>query len=123
MGRILWALLLGPTLAGCTTNVDVADTLFVQPGKFDLLRCQDLMPRATGLASRERELMSLMERANQDAAGPLVNAMVYAADLEQVRADQRLIQKTIREKNCDAPAKPPQAARVPQPNGPAARRP
>jgi hypothetical protein len=111
-------LLLVPAVAGCATNVDVADTLFVQPGKFDLLRCQDLASRASSVAARERELMSLMERANQDAAGPLVNAMVYAADLEQVRADQRLIQRTMREKNCDAPASPP-----PPPSRPPARRP
>jgi hypothetical protein len=113
MGRIVWALLLLSAVAGCATNVDVADTLFVQPGKYDLLRCQDLAPRAAGRAIRERELLSLMERANQDAAGPLVNAMVYAADLEQVRAEQRLIQKTMREKNCDAPAP------ASQPNAPA----
>jgi hypothetical protein len=116
MGRIIWTLLLLPAVAGCAANVDVADRLFVQPGKFDLLRCQDLLPRASGIAARERELMSLMDRANQDAAGPLVNAMVYAAELEQVRADQRLIQKTIREKNCEAPANPP------PPSPPAGRR-
>jgi hypothetical protein len=107
MGRIVWALLLLSAVAGCATNVDVADTLFIQPGKYDFLRCQDLAPRAAGRAVRERELLSLMERANQDAAGPVINAMVYAADLEQVRAEQRLLQKTMREKNCDPPA--PQA--------------
>jgi hypothetical protein len=90
-------------LGGCAANVEVADTLFVQPGKYRFLRCQDIEQRSASLAARERELTSLMERAGQSAAGPVVNAMVYAADLEQVRADQRLLWRTAQEKNCGAP--------------------
>ena len=107
MPRLVPTLLLIATVGGCTANVEVADTLFVQPGKYNFLRCQDIAQRSTDLAARERELTSLMERASQSAAGPVVNAMVYAADLEQVRADQRLLWRTSQEKNCHA--SPPQA--------------
>jgi hypothetical protein len=111
MPRMVSTLLLIAALGGCTANVDVADTLFVQPGKYRFLRCQDIAQRSNTLAARERELTSLMERASQSAAGPVVNAMVYAADLEQVRADQRLLSRTAQEKNCDAPN--PQGASSP----------
>jgi hypothetical protein len=104
MLRMVSTLLLFAALCGCAANVEVADTLFVQPGKYNFLRCQDIAQRSSGAAARERELSSLMERASQSAAGPVVNAMVYAADLEQVRADQRLLARTAREKNCDAPS-------------------
>lgn len=106
MRGIVWALLLTPAVTGCAANVEVANALFVQPGKYNFLRCQDLAQRSAGFAARERELNSLMERANQSAAGPLVNVMVYAAELEQVRADQRLLIRTAQEKNCDLPTMP-----------------
>jgi hypothetical protein len=101
MHRMIPMVLLG-ALGACAANVEVADTLFVQPGKFHFLRCQDIAQRSAGLAARERELSSLMERASQSAAGPIINATVYAADLEQVRADQRLLWRTAQEKNCEA---------------------
>jgi hypothetical protein len=103
MPRMVSTLLLIAALGGCTANVEVADALFVQPGKYQFLRCQDIAQRSTSLAARERELSSLMERASQSAAGPVVNAMVYAADIEQVRADQRLLSRTAQEKNCNGP--------------------
>jgi hypothetical protein len=74
---------------------------WVEPGKYQFLKCKDLAERSMGDSAREKELMSLMERANQEAVGPVVNFMVYQSDLEQVRADMALIQQTAREKGCD----------------------
>jgi hypothetical protein len=53
-------------------------------------------------SNREKELVGLMERANQGTAGPVVNAMVYSADLRQVRADLEEVHATMREKGCDS---------------------
>jgi hypothetical protein len=80
---------------------------WVQPGKYDFLKCPDLAKRSMEDSARERELVSLMDRANQEAAGPLVNLMVYRSDLEQVRADLALLQQTAREKGCDNLVQPP----------------
>ena len=52
-------------------------------------------------STQEKQLLSLMARADQEAAGPLINLTVYRADLEQVRADMVVLQQTAREKNCD----------------------
>jgi hypothetical protein len=86
------------TLAGCSSVH--TGSFWVQPGKYDFLKCPDLAQRSMSDSAREKELVSLMERADQDTAGPLVNAMVYSADLNQVRADLELLQQTMHEKGC-----------------------
>jgi hypothetical protein len=111
------ALLLASTLAACSATLDDPGSLYVAPGKFDFLRCPDLAQRSMRASTREKELTSLMDRANQDPAGPLVNALVYSTDLNTVRAELAMLRKTAAEKKCDnlvtnipepsAPNKPP----------------
>ena len=75
------------------------------------------------MAKRERELTSLIDRANQSSAGPVISAMVYGPELQQVRADARQLQETANEKNCDAsfvPAKDAAEANTPAEDAPAA---
>ena len=91
-------------LGGCASaTVDKVYTggFWVQPGKYEFLKCPDLGRTSVTLSAREQELMSLMARADQDPAGPFINLMVYRSDLEQVRADLAEVQKTEREKNCE----------------------
>jgi hypothetical protein len=91
-------------LGACSTSFDKVHTgtFWVQPGKYDFLKCPDLAKRSMADSVRESELVSLMERANQEAIGPFINFTVYASDLEQVRADLALLQRTAREKGCDS---------------------
>ena len=98
-------------LAACSTSSDKFSTgnFWVQPGKYDFLKCPDLARISVADSAREKELVSLMERANQDAAGPVINFMVYRADLEQVRADLALVGQTARQKGCDNLIPSPQA--------------
>ena len=88
---------------GCSTSLDNVYTtnFWVQPGKYDFLKCPDLAKRWMDDSTQEKQLLSLMERADQEAVGPLVNLMVYRSDLEQVRADMALLQQTSHEKGCD----------------------
>jgi hypothetical protein len=98
-----------PLLAGCAGSLESAGDVFVQPGKYQFLECKQIMPRLAGNASREKELTGLMDRANESAAGPVINVMVYGADLEQVRADRRQLLLAAREKNCPDPVATPPA--------------
>lgn len=110
MRQIAKALTLGACLFGtaaCSTSIQ-EQSLFVAPGKYDFLTCKDIAQREVSATLREKELNSLMDRANQDAAGPLVNALVYSGDLAQVRAEQRLLRRTAIEKKCDEQNPPPQ---------------
>jgi hypothetical protein len=93
--------LLVGTLAGCAATLDDIGGLYVAPGKFDLLKCPDLGKRSIAASTREKQLISLMDRANQDAAGPVVNALVYSNELNTVRAELALLRKTAAEKHCD----------------------
>jgi hypothetical protein len=97
-------------LAACSTDSGKFDTgnFWVQPGKYDFLKCPDLARLSIADSTREKQLVSLMERANQEAVGPVVNLMVYRADLEQVRADLALVARTAREKGCDSLVPSPQ---------------
>jgi len=89
-------------LGGCSTGqLSMGTSFFVQPGKYEFLKCPDLASRWIADSRQEKELLSLMERADQEAVGPVVNLMVYRADLEQVRADMVLVQRTAQEKGCD----------------------
>ena len=88
-------------LGACSTTGVNTGGFWVQPGKYDFLKCPDLVRLTISSSAREKELVSLMERADQEAAGTLVNLMVYRTDLEQVRADLALLQDTARRKGCD----------------------
>lgn len=73
---------------------------WVQPGRYDFLKCPDLAKRWAVDLEQEKKLLELMARADQEAVGPLINLTVYRADLEQTRADMALVQQTAREKGC-----------------------
>lgn len=92
-------------LGGCSTGIGF-DKVYMggfweQPGKYDFLKCPDLASRWINDSNQEKQLLSLMERADQEAVGTLINLTVYRADLEQIRADMNLVQRTAREKGCD----------------------
>jgi len=115
--------LLCAALGGCAGSIDsiYSTGLWVQPGKYDFIKCPDIAQRLAGAKAQEKNLMNLMARADQEVAGPVVNVMVYQAQLEQARGDIRLLEQTYREKNCHEP--PPKAGPAPAPPArPAARR-
>jgi hypothetical protein len=99
--RICSAFLVASLAAACSTTFEDSGSLYVSPGKYDFLKCPDLAKRSMEASAREKELTSLMDRANQDTAGPLVNALIYSTDLNTVRAELALLRKTAAEKNCD----------------------
>ena len=113
------ALLTVLVLAGCTsafdTAVDSVGEPFVQPHKYDFLRCQDLVAQATGQEGRIKDIHELMERSGDSVGGTAVNVLVYGPDLKEAEAMLRLIRKTQAEKGCDKNAGSPGLAtgRVP----------
>jgi hypothetical protein len=99
--------------SACSTTFDQVGSLYVAPGKFALLKCPDIAARSIADSNREKELTSLMDRANQDTAGPVINTLIYSTDLSTVRAELGELRKTAEEKNCNNPvtaAKQPTAS-------------
>lgn len=102
------ALLLGAALGGCAGGMQSVYTtdFWVEPGKYEFLKCPDLASQSVNLSGNEKRLMSLMERANQDVAGSVINAGVYQVQLDQIRAQLELVQRTAREKGCTSMVPP-----------------
>jgi hypothetical protein len=98
----LWAMcLLAGVVGACSSTLDESGSLYIQPGRYDFLKCPELAKRSMAASAREKELLSLMDRANQDPMGPVVNTFVYSTDLSVVRSQLAMLRKTAAEKNCD----------------------
>ena len=94
------AMLLAMLLAGCSTVMDSVGDPFVQPGKYDFLRCQEIAVQLAGMEARSKELHELMDKANAGFGGSAVNLFVYRPDLAEVDASLALLRKTSAEKRC-----------------------
>jgi hypothetical protein len=106
--RCVSLVILCVALGGCSIALDDTSGVFAAaPGKYDYLDCRGLAQRTKDSAKREGELTDLMDRANRDAVGPLVNVLVYRDELNSVRADRQALQKASDEKRC-APDLTPQ---------------
>jgi hypothetical protein len=108
------ALPLALLVGGCAAAVDTIGEPFVQPGKFNFLRCQEIAQQIAFYEGRSKELHELIDKANAGVGGSAVSMFVYGPDLQDVDAELRLLHKTAGEKRCDddkpQPAAQPQAA-------------
>ena len=85
-------------LAGCT---DGAGSLLIDPGRYTAYHCNDLAARWKELVKREKELRDLIDRADQGGGGAVIGSLAYRTDYESVRSEERLLQRTAAEKNCN----------------------
>ena len=85
-------------LAGCGS--DGAGAIFIDPGRYTLYHCDELATRRKALIAREAELRGLMERASESAAGSVIGSLAYRSEYDSVIAEQKLLQRNAREKNC-----------------------
>ena len=94
----LAALTLVCALAGCAAHDSGA--LLIDPGRYDVYKCDDLPARWKALTAREKELRALMDRASQTGGGAVVGSLAYRTEYEEVLSDERLLQRTAAAKNC-----------------------
>lgn len=92
--------LMAAALGGCATAANVVGDPFVAPAKFQYLRCEDIGKRLVSSQSRERELQTLMDRANGGTGGGAVNALVYGPDLQTVQSELRQLRQAAVDKRC-----------------------
>lgn len=86
---------------GCSMALDENSGVFAAtPGKYDYLDCRGIQQRAEAASVREGELTQLMQRANQDPVGPMINVLVYRDELNMVRSNRQALQKASDEKRC-----------------------
>ena len=85
-------------LAGCSNG---AGSLLIDPGRYSAYHCNDLAARWKELVKREKELRDLMDRADQGGGGAVIGSLAYRTDYESVRSEEKLLQRTAAEKNCN----------------------
>jgi len=85
-------------LAGCGGGVS---SLMVDPARYDAYRCNDLVREWKNLLAREKELRSLIDKAGEGGGGTVIGALAYRGDYETVLAQEKVLQRTAAEKNCE----------------------
>jgi len=90
-------------LAACSSSGDNAMTFFADPGKYQYHTCDQLATAAKTVSARQQELKTLIDRAEQGAAGAFVGTIAYRSDYIAATEDLRVLDATAREKNCLTP--------------------
>jgi hypothetical protein len=86
-------------LAGCSLDSGPGSYL-VDPARYDLMQCKDLVAQWKNLSAREQELRKLQARASEGTGGAIIGAISYRPDFEAVLADKKNVQREAAEKNC-----------------------
>ena len=90
-------------LAGCSSISDSSFTVFADPGKYTYYSCDQIILQTKIWTSREQDLRTLMDKAEQSAGGTVVNTLAYRADYVAATEELKILEKTARNKNCNAP--------------------
>ncbi len=90
-------------LAGCSSLSDSSFTVFADPGKYTYYSCDQINLQTKIWTSREQDLRTLMDKAEQSAGGTVVNTLAYRADYVAATEELKILEKTARNKNCNAP--------------------
>ena len=90
----------GLALAGCGMS-DGYGSLVVDPARYAAYHCKDLVAQQATLQKREQELRNLIDKASEGTGGGAIATMAYRTDYESVLSQERLLQRTAAEKNCE----------------------
>jgi hypothetical protein len=77
-------------------------TMFADPGKYQYYSCGQLASQRTYWAGREQELQLLLDMAKQGTGGA-VQCDCLPGDFLAAREELKVIDATVRAKNCDKP--------------------
>jgi hypothetical protein len=102
LGRsfLLCAAAAGAALAGCGLGNGPGSWL-VDPGRYEVYHCNDLVTRWKQLTTRENELRALMDKASQSGTGAVIGAVAYRTDYESVLTEEKLVQREANDKKCE----------------------
>lgn len=85
------------TLAGC----GMSDSFFVDPGHYAAYHCKELITESQNLASREKQLRDLMDKASEGTGGSVIGALSYRSDYEIVLEQQKALKRAVAEQKCE----------------------
>jgi len=93
-------------LAGCSFN-DGMGSLIIDPARYSVYHCKDLVTALKELQTRQKDLRALMDRAGDGGGGTVIGALTYRPDYEKAVSEESLLRRTAAEKQC--PLEPPPA--------------
>jgi hypothetical protein len=91
-------------LAACSSTGDAPLTFFADPGKYQYHNCEQLAVATKQTSSRQQELKTLMEKAEQSTGGVVASTLAYRSDYIAATEELKVLDATARNKNCDTPA-------------------
>lgn len=98
-------------LGGCATGA--SSSMFVDPAKYDLYDCPQLVTARKTVNARVVELEGLMAKAETGAAGGLVSGLAYQTDYLTARGQRDLIDEKLAKGNCSTTEAAPAATAAP----------
>jgi hypothetical protein len=93
--------LAGSLLASCSSTSGTSFSLFADPGKYEYYTCVQIAGDMKNWTNRQKELKSLMDRAEQSAGGSAVGFIAYKGDYVAASEEVELLQAAARNKSCD----------------------
>jgi len=87
-------------MGGCTASDETAARFLVAPDQYVLYNCPQLADAAQVNATRQRELETLMAKADTDSGGRAVSAMSYRPEYLQLRGRMTELRKEAATKHC-----------------------
>lgn len=101
-GRVVALALLGAlgALSGCSGDSSIT-SLNIDPGRYSVYRCPQLVTRLKELDATQKKLSELMSRAADSTGGEIIGTLTYRAKYENNIADRNLVLRTAAEKSCD----------------------
>lgn len=96
----LISVLAAATLGDCSMP-DGVSSFIVDPGRYSVYHCKDLVARLKVLLDQEKDLRNLMDRASEGGGGTVIGALAYRTDYEKAVGEEKVLRRTAAEKNCD----------------------
>lgn len=101
VGKAGYAVLLASALAGCSSTAEQTSSAFVDPARYALYDCNQLITEYNTVVTRENELRELMDKARQGFAGPLMAEVGYSTDYLTVHGRRQSIEEVARDNKCN----------------------
>ncbi len=85
-------------VSGC--GMGSMETFFATPGTYDYFNCGELAKASVTAQERERELKTLIDRAEQGFLGGLIATTAYRSQYLKAQGEVKLVAETAQSKNC-----------------------
>jgi hypothetical protein len=100
-------------LAGCSSTAEQTSSAFVDPARYALYDCNQLITEYRSVVTRENELTELMAKARTGFAGEFMAEAGYSTDYLTVHGRRRGIEQVAAENKCNLSAQPSKRAGPP----------